>query len=698
MARVVFFTQAYNSEKTLPGTIESVLRQTYGDFIYYIYDNNSTDKTAHIMSEYAQRDGRIVATRKDTNNFHAYLDAVAGCCREHPDGFWAMLDADDEYKPDFLEKMLAFTHANNLDMSACGSDALDETTKQLISQRKIERDLFLSGAGFSDHFGHYHQFMRTIWGKLYSISLLRKCSFDKVMNVRYGADSIFAMETFRRSDRVGIMGETLHKYYISTKSVSHRWDPTRWETDHLLDYLTRGYLRDKCGVITPLNNKFLSIIHFNAIMDTLNVLLSAEMAFAEKIQIIKNIISHKKVQKLLAGNCAQDDDSYKKIRESVLNYVIYELDQILPLDKTPAAAGICNRDASVPGGCAITPESTRDNDNIFIHPARSKKQTAYNQNGCDVAFYELAKRIKTTGIDELLAEAVKSVSGYRSTDNEYYELLLKWYKNWYSVGSFDVGDRGFLNYFGSMYKYLQQHIEDLAWLYENLCDYRSKYQLKTVLLHWLTFKPDIREHGVEKTFAHYYDLDIIKCDENEVFVDCGAYDGDSIISFIEHYGGRYKSIYGYELTPSTFKKATDNLKKYERVFMRNAGVADKNGTMAFIDDCGDQGSGNRLMPNGNVLGRIVKLDDDIKEDVTFIKMDVEGAEIAALLGAQNHIRRSKPKLAISLYHKPTDLIEIPRLIKRLSPEYKLYFQHCPGQFPFPTEYSILAVIDPGFRS
>ena len=322
MAGIIFYTQAYNSEKTIARTIESVLKQTYGDFTYYIFDNDSTDKTGYIISDYAKKDGRIIATRKDTNNFHAYLDVVADCCHKHPNGFWAMLDADDEYKPDFLAKMLSFLHANGLDMAACGSDVLDEKTKQLFAQRKIDEDLVMSKTGFSENFGNYHPFMRTIWGKIYSIPLLRKCSFDKVRNVRYGADTIFTMETFKRADRVGILKGTLHKYYTSRKSVSYRWDSTRVESIHLLDYMTRGFLREKCGEITPLNNHILSLIHFDAIVDTLEVLLNAELAFSEKILNVKNIVSLKKVQKLFSGNYAQGRDPDKKIRNLVLNWVL----------------------------------------------------------------------------------------------------------------------------------------------------------------------------------------------------------------------------------------------------------------------------------------------------------------------------------------------------------------------------------------
>lgn len=56
-------------------------------------------------------------------------------------------------------------------------------------------------------------------------------------------------------------------------------------------------------------------------------------------------------------------------------------------------------------------------------------------------------------------------------------------------------------------------------------------------------------------------------------------------------------------------------------------------------------------------------------------MDIEGSELKALFGAEEIIKLQKPKLAICVYHKPEHLWEIPLYIKKILPEYKLFFRH-----------------------
>ena len=74
--------------------------------------------------------------------------------------------------------------------------------------------------------------------------------------------------------------------------------------------------------------------------------------------------------------------------------------------------------------------------------------------------------------------------------------------------------------------------------------------------------------------------------------------------------------------------------------------------------------------------KIVRLDDELaNERVSLVKMDIEGSEAAAIKGCEKLIKKYKPALAICVYHKVTDLWELPLLIKSFVPEYKLYLRH-----------------------
>ena len=101
--------------------------------------------------------------------------------------------------------------------------------------------------------------------------------------------------------------------------------------------------------------------------------------------------------------------------------------------------------------------------------------------------------------------------------------------------------------------------------------------------------------------------------------------------------------------------------------------------MAF-DDAIPLGSHIALQDAGSSGKRVevVRLDDAVDDGVTYIKMDIEGAELNALAGCQETIRTNRPKLAICVYHRPSDYFEIPRLIHLMRPDYRLYLrQHSP---------------------
>ena len=79
---------------------------------------------------------------------------------------------------------------------------------------------------------------------------------------------------------------------------------------------------------------------------------------------------------------------------------------------------------------------------------------------------------------------------------------------------------------------------------------------------------------------------------------------------------------------------------------------------------------------GGTFISVTSLDEAIgNEQVTFIKMDVEGAELPTLKGAKTLIDRFHPDMAICIYHSDADMISIAEYVKQVHPFYDLYVRH-----------------------
>jgi FkbM family methyltransferase len=781
--KVLFVTWVYNGAGTLPIAVESILKQTYENFVYYIIDNASTDKTLKTAVKYTKRDPRIKYLRRDVNEVNLMLyDWIMNNIPEDYD-YFVCLDADDEYKPAFLTNMLTFIQMHDLDVACCGSDFINTSTRTKSSERLLPEDMLLTTSDeFDRHLPTYYQFMRTSWAKVISVKVLQQLDLKSHPENdlgAYGSDTLFSILTYQAANRVGILAEPLHNYFVSPHSVSFRVAPKRVESGNILDKAARQFLTEKCGSVSSQNDDFLQRVYFSAVKATVPVLSKSNLSDEKKLEGFRYILTSDESKHLLAqnnsvpeineqfdqiikwiddhgGNKETDENEFLKgINKKLITFMPQTTNFILKNDyraafdayfaeseKLDVTADIEESYITLGKNLAAATQDSAtylsfqkiwitylidnnrqndakkelddwlqllpaDNELLDLKtklesepettatastPTNTTKITNTHENGCDIEFHNLIEYLKNNTVNKILEESAQKANEWKTKEPWYFNQLSQWHKNLHKINAFSLKDNNYVTFFGDRIKYLKSKTDDISNLYEQLGNYRSKFQLKTILQFWLTFTPRNGSLGVDNTFMHYFDLDVIKCDENEVFVDCGAYNGDTILSFINNYGGKYKSIYGYELIPSTYNKAIENLQKYERVFVRNAGVSDKNGTMKFYE-FDNAPEANRLHQSGNRTGKVVKMDDDIKEDITFIKMDIEGAEIAALHGAVNHIKRSKPKLAISVYHSLSDLIDIPNLIHQWVPEYKFYFQHCPGQAPFPTEYVLLATVN-----
>ena len=309
-------------------------------------------------------------------------------------------------------------------------------------------------------------------------------------------------------------------------------------------------------------------------------------------------------------------------------------------------------------------------------------------NKIDREFYIIMDYVTVTDYTDMVANCITNLRNIRTINEDYYQQLKQFYgitKDFWGNLNVELND---FDVFEQRCRALKDHQEDFIWLYERLEDYRSKMVLSGILRNWLYFDLSILFQIKENNFADYFDLDLVTCNENEVFVDIGAYNGDSAKSFIETYG-QYKKIYCYEITEESVLKCHETLSAYDNIEIRNKGVGSENKTMYF-HKFGLSGSSNMVKEQGEIPVDIVSIDNDITEKVTFIKMDIEGAEQEALKGCKKHIMNEHPKLTICTYHNNEDIWKIPRMIEEMDSNYHFYMRYNGSQLG-PTEYVLFAL-------
>lgn len=174
----------------------------------------------------------------------------------------------------------------------------------------------------------------------------------------------------------------------------------------------------------------------------------------------------------------------------------------------------------------------------------------------------------------------------------------------------------------------------------------------------------------------YFDLPVLReCkEEKEIFVDGGCYDAANSDMFTKWAGNMPKKVYAFEPDENNFricKAVLENIKDlhYELI---PKGLWSSENVLKF---CASANEASQLAENGKVQIPVTRLDTAVDGKATFLKMDIEGAEYEALQGAENLIRKYRPKLAISVYHKMEDIWELPNLILSFCSDYTFYLRH-----------------------
>lgn len=220
---------------------------------------------------------------------------------------------------------------------------------------------------------------------------------------------------------------------------------------------------------------------------------------------------------------------------------------------------------------------------------------------------------------------------------------------------------------------LAEHREQIAQVYDRLADGLSK----EIYANILTFRlfgegPEIPTLSQE---GKYFPKELFTPSVEEHFVDCGAFDGQTLRDLLSRTGGQIGNYYALEPDPANFERLEDYVSglpkelREKTVCQLRAAWDHENGASLYMLN----GPGSFIAPYGGISVETTTIDRLLNgRQATTIKMNIEGSELAALKGAEKTICRWHPKLIIAGYHKTWDFWEIPKLM--LEAGYKVYLR------------------------
>ena len=311
------YTCAYNAEKTIARTIESVLNQTFKDFDYFIVNNGSTDSTGDIILNYAASDNRLYMIQINVNDLRNSRTLVQALSYSSGAKYGARIDADDVMHNDYLETMINYADENDLDIVACGYNKIDGETGKLLSVKQCDENFIIEGEKFKDEFIKYRGFTIYSWGKLSNLDLSKKyintnrlkfrasVNGEKLSSIKdkiyQATDSTETLEVIKLAKRFGVVGKPLMDYYIYKNALSYSLTENMYDSYMKLYVNTREFIESK-GSLSSENENFLHCIYLSILNE-----------FSARIFELKNMANadkYKALHSILANNYTKESFSF----------------------------------------------------------------------------------------------------------------------------------------------------------------------------------------------------------------------------------------------------------------------------------------------------------------------------------------------------------------------------------------------------
>ncbi len=215
--------------------------------------------------------------------------------------------------------------------------------------------------------------------------------------------------------------------------------------------------------------------------------------------------------------------------------------------------------------------------------------------------------------------------------------------------------------------FIEKNREKIEKLYSILADDKSREVLLSCVNHAISGKIEYLFEAESEKSEIYNEL-LSKVQTG--YLDCGAYDGDTVLEYIK-YKGVPRRIIAVEPHPKNFVKLLKNTENIEGIECLNVGIFDSESTISFTKDAGRHSA--KTESGKQIEIKTTTIDKISHPDISYLKLDVEGCEREALLGGIKTLKQ-KPNLLVACYHKMGDLWDIPLFINEINPEYKLYLR------------------------
>jgi glycosyltransferase involved in cell wall biosynthesis len=307
--RVIVFLKTYNSARTLQRAIDSVLNQTFKDFRLYIFDNASTDNTREIILKNAAKDKRIFPLHIATNNIINDYPLLRLIFKESMSEWLCVIDADDEYEPNYIEEMYNLGNKNNLEIVMCGYKKILEETGEIIKDKKLDENIIITDNNeMLENFIKIRGYLSYPWNKLQRITVLKTKmsnagSFKPVYE--HADDTTKQSNLYRKINRSGFIKNSLYKYFQHKDMYSLRTTEnniiTYWNSLNT-SYIAQKRIVFSTGEPDKKNIDFLYAIFLSLVEEAINRIIITKDTSDDAIEALEHMFHDDRLKHIIQNN------------------------------------------------------------------------------------------------------------------------------------------------------------------------------------------------------------------------------------------------------------------------------------------------------------------------------------------------------------------------------------------------------------